>query len=235
MPTDPHATARAELADTVERHRDAVRRRGGDDLSDQHWPAVRRAIATVPRHEFVPPTLVSSAHDDRPLPIGDGQTISQPFIVAYMTELARVEAGDRVLEIGTGSGYQAAVLAAVGAEVYTVEIVERLGEVARERIARLGYSGLHVRIGDGSHGWPEAAPFDAIVVTAAPETVPPKLVEQLSHGGRMVLPVGPAGRQVLAVLERGADGSVTRRNVLPVRFVPFTGEAGKKRPTDAAH
>ena len=231
-PADPptqYAAERAALAGTVERHRASVGRRDGADLSDAHWPAVRRAIETVPRHEFVPASLAAAAHDDRPLPIGDGQTISQPFIVAYMTELARVEAGDRVLEIGTGSGYQAAVLAAVGAEVYTVEIVERLGQAARERLERLGYDRVHVRVGDGSHGWPQAAPFNAIVVTAAPETVPPKLVEQLAADGRMVVPVGPAGRQVLAVVERDGDGKPRRRDVLSVRFVPFTGEAGVDR------
>jgi len=189
-------------------------------------PAVLEAIRDVPRHEFVPPAYREYAYDDRPLPIGEGQTISQPYIVALMTDLASVGPDSTVLEVGTGSGYQAAVLAEIAAQVYTVEIVAPLGEQAAETLERLDYANVSVRIGDGYQGWPEAAPFDAIVVTAAPETVPPPLIEQLKVGGRLVIPVGPeGGAQSLEVFEKRADGSVTSRHVLPVRFVPFTRDA----------
>jgi protein-L-isoaspartate(D-aspartate) O-methyltransferase len=192
-------------------------------------PSVLRAMARVPRHRFVPPAQVRAAYDDTPLPIGFEQTISQPFIVAFMTQAARVSPGDRVLEIGTGSGYQAAVLAEVtgrAGAVYSIEIVRELAARARTTLADLGYANVHVHAGDGYRGWPAHAPFDAIVVTAAPDHVPPALVAQLATGGRLVIPVGTqaAGEQELLVISRDARGVTTRRTI-PVRFVPFTGEA----------
>ena len=184
---------------------------------------VRRVLAEVPRHRFVPEAVAPHAYENRPLPIGHGQTISQPFIVALMTQLLRPWEAARVLEIGTGSGYQAAVLSRLAREVYTIEIVEPLGVEARERLARLGYSNVQVRIGDGYAGWPEAAPFDAIMVTAGAEEVPQPLIDQLKPGGRMVIPVGPTHAvQELVVVEKNADGGTSRRTVIPVRFVPFT-------------
>ena len=186
------------------------------------------AMERVPRHRFVPPTQVQAAYDDTPLPIGFGQTISQPYIVAFMTQEAQVAPGDTVLEIGTGSGYQAAVLADVvgpAGAVYSIEIVPQLAARARETLAALGYANVHVHAGDGYRGWPEHAPFAAIVVTAAPDHVPPALVAQLALGGRLVIPVGPqaAGGQELLVISRDAQGVTTRRTI-PVRFVPFTGK-----------
>jgi protein-L-isoaspartate(D-aspartate) O-methyltransferase len=186
-------------------------------------PAVLEAMRTVPRHAFVPEDQRAAAYDDRPLPIGYGQTISQPYIVALMSDLARVEAGDRVLEIGTGSGYQAAILAALGAEVRTVEIVPELAQGAAARLIQLGFAGVQVRQGDGYHGWPEGAPFDAILVTAAAGSIPPPLVEQLRPGGRMVIPVGPPFMvQQLMLVEKDAGGAVHTEALLPVSFVPFT-------------
>lgn len=185
--------------------------------------AVLEAMRKVPRHAFVPVELRSRAYEDRPLPIGHEQTISQPYIVALMTELARVGPGDRVLEVGTGSGYQAAVLSALGAEVHTIEIVEPLASRARATLETLGYGRLHYRVGDGYRGWPEAAPFDAILVTAAPDHVPQALVDQLALDGRMVIPVG-RGVQNLVVITRTAGG-IRREEITPVRFVPMTGEA----------
>ncbi len=183
------------------------------------------AMARVPRHEFVPEQVRELAYANRPLPIGHGQTISQPFIVALMTEVADIGPGDRVLEIGTGSGYQAAVLATLAGHVYTIEIIPELGQRARETLLRLGYANVEVRIGDGWHGWPEQAPFDAIVVTAAPERIPPALLEQLLPGGRLVVPVGPRDRtQSLKVLRKSADGELVAEDVLPVGFVPLTGD-----------
>ena len=185
---------------------------------------VMEAMARVPRHEFVPPELRDAAYENRPLPIGYGQTISQPYIVALMTDLASVGPGSRVLEVGTGSGYQAAVLAEIVARVYTIEIIPELGRAARERLKRLGYRNVEVRVGDGYYGWPEAAPFDAILVTAAASHVPPPLVRQLRPGGRMVIPVGsPFLTQHLTVVEKDEAGRVTTRQILPVRFVPLTG------------
>jgi protein-L-isoaspartate(D-aspartate) O-methyltransferase len=184
-------------------------------------PGVLAALRRVPRHEFVPAAWQSLAYADRPLPIGEGQTISQPCIVALMSELAAVGKGARVLEIGTGSGYQAAILAELGADVYSIEIVEPLARGARATLERLGYGRIHVRHGDGYRGWPEAAPFAAIVVTAAPPEVPKALLEQLAPGGRLVVPVG-TGEQELQVHERTAAG-VRVRSVAPVRFVPMTG------------
>jgi protein-L-isoaspartate(D-aspartate) O-methyltransferase len=192
--------------------------------------AVMAAMAKVPRHEFVPPAERRNAYANRPLPIGMGQTISQPFIVALMTELMEVKAGDRVLEIGTGSGYQAAVLAELAGTVYTVEIVEPLAREAEQNLKRLGYRNVVTRIGDGYRGWPEQAQFDAIMVTAAPREVPQALIDQLRPGGRLVVPVGSqSAGQSLLVIAKQPDGSITRRTVLAVRFVPLTDKTGRQQ------
>ncbi len=191
---------------------------------------VTAAMSKVPRHEFVPEWERRSAYADRPLPIGHGQTISQPFIVALMTDLIDIEPGDTVLEVGTGCGYQAAVLAELAKAVYTIEIVEPLGREAAERLKRLGYDNVTMKTGDGYQGWPEHAPFDAIIVTAAPRGVPQPLVDQLKPGGRLVVPVG--GQilgQKLLVLEKQRDGTIKRREVLAVRFVPLVDESGKQQ------
>ena len=189
------------------------------DVTD---PAVLRAMRAVPRHQFVPDRLADWAYTDRPLPIGQGQTISQPYIVAFMTELVQPDSTDRVLEVGTGSGYQAAVLAEIVDSVYTIEIVPELAHTARDRLVRLGYDNVVVRHGDGYAGWPARAPFDAIVVTAAPKQIPPSLLEQLAPGGRMVIPVGPVRElQHLTLVTKTTNGAVRTRRVLPVRFVPF--------------
>ena len=185
------------------------------------------ALAKVERHRFVPETCRGEAYADYPLPIGQNQTISQPYIVALMSELLQTQPADKVLEIGTGSGYQAAVLAEMGVQVYSIEIVEKLGKAARARLEELGYKNVHVRIGDGYQGWPDAAPFDGIIVTAAPERVPQPLIDQLKQGGRMVIPVGPSGAQELVVLVKTRDGIEKQRSI-PVRFVPMTGEAQKR-------
>ena len=189
-------------------------------------PAVLQAMKTVPRHLFVPEPFRAQSYEDYPLPIGAQQTISQPYIVARMTELLDLTGDERVLEIGTGSGYQAAVLSRVAGEVYTIEILEPLGRQAQRILGELGYKNVHTRIGDGYQGWPEAAPFDAIVVTAAPERIPQPLLDQLKVGGRMVIPVG-AFFQDLLVLTKTPNG-VDKKNIIPVRFVPMTGEAQKK-------
>lgn len=184
--------------------------------------AVTRAMKTVPRHQFVPEDLKRDAYDDGPLPIGYGQTISQPYIVALMTELLHVKPGDRVLEIGTGSGYQAAVLGEICDSVWTMEIIDELASGARNRLSRLGYSRISVRSADGYYGWPDHGPFDAIMVTAAAEHIPPPLVAQLANNGRMVIPVGhPFFVQNLVLVEKH-NGAVTTRTILPVRFVPLT-------------
>lgn len=186
-------------------------------------PRVLEAMGRVPRHEFIPAGERGEAYEDWPLPIGYGQTISQPYIVAFMTAALELKPGDRVLEVGTGSGYQAAVLAGLVAEVYTIEIVEPLARRAEADLRRLGYGNVKVRAGDGHRGWPEAAPFDAIIVTCAPEDVPRALVEQLRPGGRMIIPVGSQwGAQELYLLKRTATG-MRRQAVLPVRFVPMVG------------
>jgi protein-L-isoaspartate(D-aspartate) O-methyltransferase len=203
--------------------RDQIERRGVKDRR------VLRAMETVPRHLFVPQELRDRAYDDSPLPIGEGQTISQPYIVAFMTEAIRPASGDRVLEVGTGSGYQAAVLAGLVSEVFTIEIRPDLAESARDRLAGLGYGNVTVKAGDGFRGWPEHAPYDAIIVTAAPQEIPAPLVGQLKPGGRLVIPVGPRDSDVqqLVRLTRTAEGT-SRETLLPVRFVPMTGEA--RRP-----
>jgi protein-L-isoaspartate(D-aspartate) O-methyltransferase len=185
------------------------------------------SMCTVPRHEFVPAASRAQAYQDRPLPIGYGQTISQPFIVAFMTQELEPKPTDRVLEIGTGSGYQAAVLATIVAEVYSIEIVEDLAARAAADLKRLGYTNVHVRAGDGYKGWSEAAPFDAVIVTCAPERVPQPLVDQIKDGGRVVIPVGPLANQELVLL-RKHKGKLERHAVLPVQFVPMTGKAQEK-------
>ena len=187
---------------------------------------VTGALARVPRHEFVPPAHRKRAYENRPLPIGYGQTISQPYIVALMTDLLEVGPGHAVLEVGTGSGYQAAVLAELGVRVHSVEIIPPLAESAKARLDRLGYRGVAVKLGDGYYGWAEHAPYDAIIVTAAAGHVPPPLVQQLKAGGRMVIPVGPrfAVQRLLLVEKGDQEGEVFARSVLPVRFVPLTGE-----------
>ncbi len=187
---------------------------------------VLTAMGKVPREQFVPENLRARSYTDRPLPIGYDQTISQPFIVAFMTEKLELKPTDRVLEIGTGSGYQAAVLGELAAEVYTIEIIAPLGQGAKATLNRLGYRNVHVKIGDGYKGWPEHAPFDAVIVTCAPEHVPRPLLEQLKDGGRIVIPVGEAGAQKLYLLEK-KEGKLRQRAVLPVRFVPMTGEASR--------
>src|SRR2546422_6760897 len=188
---------------------------------------VLAVMRKVPRHEFVPERYRSRSYEDGPLPIGYGQTISQPYVVAFMTEQLDPKPSDRVLEIGTGSGYQAAVLAELVAEVYSIEIIEPLARRAETDLKRLGYTNVTVRAGDGYKGWPEAAPFDAIIVTCAPENVPEPLVEQLKDGGRMMIPVGPAGNQDLVLLRKEGN-RLEKRATLPVRFVPMTGEAQRK-------
>ena len=187
-------------------------------------PRVMQALAAVPRHEFVPAEEQVSAYLDIPLPIGHGQTISQPYIVALMTDLLEIKPGDKVLEVGAGSGYQAAVLAQLAGDVHTVEIVPALARACRERLARLGFTNVTVHAGDGSAGLPDQAPFAAIMVTAAARRVPPALVEQLKNGGRLALPLGEAGGpQELVLLAKDPRGAVTAQSVLPVRFVPLTG------------
>jgi protein-L-isoaspartate(D-aspartate) O-methyltransferase len=197
------------------------------DITDRR---VLDALRKVPRHLFVPEEFRRQAYEDRPLPIGLDQTISQPYIVALMTELARVAEDHTVLEVGTGSGYQAAVLSVLAKRVYTIEYLAPLGERARKRLAELGYNNVEVRIGDGYQGWPEHQPFDAILVTAASEEVPQALIDQLKPGGKLVIPVGPqADTQVLQVLEKDSTGKISRRNTIPVRFVPLVkGQEGRK-------
>lgn len=188
-------------------------------------PAVLRAMRTVPRHEFVPPEYLDQAYDDHPLPIGYGQTISQPYVVAWMTELLELKPGEKVLEIGTGSGYQAAVLAELGSvEVYSIEIVPQLASSAEERLNSLGYDNLTLKQADGYHGWSEHAPYDAILVTAAPDHLPAPLAEQLSDGGRLVIPIGPPGgfQSLWKFVKTGDD--LQAYNLGSVAFVPFTGE-----------
>ncbi len=207
---DRFAAARQQMVD---------RQIAGRGVQD---PAVLAALREVPRHLFVQPGTEDEAYEDRPVPIGYGQTISQPYIVALMTELARVKPGDRVLEIGTGSGYQAAVLSRLAGSVHTIEIIEPLAGRARNVLGTLGCHNVTVRVGDGYLGWPEAAPFDAIVVTAAPDHVPPALIDQLKTGGRLVIPVGAVQDvQELRLIEKDARGGVHAREVTEVRFVPL--------------
>jgi protein-L-isoaspartate(D-aspartate) O-methyltransferase len=209
---DPFAAARQRMVDEQLR---------GRDITD---PNVLKAMGRVARDRFAPTEMQSRAYEDHPLPIGLGQTISQPYIVALMTQLARPTPPSRALEIGVGSGYQTAILAELCKEVYGVEILRPLADGARERLAALGYRNVTIRCGDGYRGWPEHAPFDVILVTAAPDHVPQPLLEQLAPGGRLVIPVG-RGFQELLLIEKRADGSLNRRSVAPVQFVPMTGEA----------
>lgn len=225
----------AEAADDVVMRRDRMiaeieqlvretRRETGREALDERVVA---ALGKVERHRFVPPGFAAQAYDNRPLAIGSGQTISQPFIVALMTDLLKVGSGDKVLEVGTGSGYQAAVLAEIVREVFSVEIVEPLGREAARALSAAGYRNVHTRIGDGYAGWIEEAPFDAIIVTAAAPYVPQPLMDQLKNGGRMVIPLGePQGAQSLFLIEKDARGAITRRKVLDVRFVPLTRRPG---------
>jgi protein-L-isoaspartate(D-aspartate) O-methyltransferase len=192
-----------------------------------HDPRVLDALLKVRRHDFVPPGMEQEAYEDSPLGIGEGQTISQPYIVAFMTELARVRPDSKVLEVGTGSGYQTAVLSVLAREVFSIEIIESLGARAKEKLERTGYSNVRVRIGDGYQGWPEEAPFDSILVTAAPDHLPQPLVEQLRIGGRLVIPIGDFYQElsVITKIEKG----VHEEKIIPVRFVPMTGQAEGRR------
>jgi protein-L-isoaspartate(D-aspartate) O-methyltransferase len=214
------ADRRAQMVQTIQEHaRSATEALGRDFIA----PGVLEVMARVPRHAFVPDDQRAHAYEDRPLPIGHGQTISQPFIVALMTDLLRVQPADVVLELGTGSGYQAAVLAPLVREVHTIEIIEGLAETAAERLAGPGYRNVETHVGDGYYGVPSAAPFDGIVVTAAASQIPPPLIQQLRPGGRMVIPVGRGFMlQHLMLVEKDADGSIRTRQTLPVRFVPLT-------------
>ena len=208
-------------ADPFERQRDAMVREQIEARGVRH-PEVLRVLRQVPRHLFVPPDLAAMAYRDHPLPIGAGQTISQPYIVAYMTELLDPQPHHRVLEVGTGSGYQAAVLAKLARTVYSIEIVRPLADRAAARLPSLGYRNVRVRCGDGYAGWPDEAPFDRIILTAAPLEVPPALLEQLKPGGRLVAPVGPSPlAQHLLVIDKSARGDISTRTVLPVVFVPM--------------
>lgn len=192
-------------------------------------PRVLAAMAKVPRHEFVPFIHRRNAYENRPLPIGYGQTISQPYIVAIMTDLLKPKPGHRVLEVGTGSGYQAAIFAELVDVIYSIEIIEALGKKSAARLKKLGYDNAHVRVGDGYYGWQEHAPFDAIVVTAAASHIPPPLIAQLKPGGRMMIPVGSRFLvQQLLLVEKDKDGKVTTRQILPVIFVPLTGKHKKE-------
>jgi protein-L-isoaspartate(D-aspartate) O-methyltransferase len=218
--SDPTAPARLRMIRAIE---DDVRYTSSETGRPSLDPRVMTAMRSIPRHLFVPQQLRGSAYENRPLPIGHGQTISQPYIVALMTDLLRIDKDDVVLEVGTGSGYQAAVLSPLVKQVHTVEIVEPLALQARERLKSLGYRNVTVHHADGYEGWSAAAPYDAIIVTAAATHIPPPLTRQLKPGGRMVIPVGgPFATQSLMLVEKRADGKVRTRQVLPVAFVPLT-------------
>lgn len=227
-------TTHTAIADTIdwERPRFSERRNDREELVQEiknqgiSGPKVLDAMRHVPRHLFVPQQYQQHAYLNRPLPIGHNQTISQPYIVAYMTEMMELKAGEKVLEIGTGSGYQAAVLSELTPFVFTIEIVEPLGKQAKKRFKKLGYETIKTKIGDGYKGWPEHAPFDAIILTAAPEEIPNPLIEQLKPGGILVAPVGGTDEtQFLTKVTKSADGEVHMQRKIPVRFVPMTGEA----------
>ena len=223
---DRHSAARAHMVAEIAA---IARETGGTTGRPSLSEVVMAAMGRVPRHRFVPVPQRVSAYENRPLPIGEGQTISQPFLVALMTDLLAPKPGDTVLEVGTGSGYQAAVLAELVARVYTIEIVEPLGRRAMQLLEQLGYRNVEVRIGDGYNGWVEAAPFDSIIVTAAPVEIPKPLIDQLKPGGRMVIPVGGSSdRQDLLLVEKQPDGTSTTRRTLPVRFVPLTRDRRAK-------
>ncbi len=229
------APARAELRNPRTKEHDTQRRKMVVDQIEVRGvkkPAVLEAMRNVPRHWFVPAHLQGLAYADRPLPIGERQTISQPYIVALMTEVLQLTPQSKVLEIGTGSGYQAAVLSEITPHVFTIEIIESLARRAITIFEQRGYKTIRLRIGDGHGGWPEHAPFDAIIVTCAPEHIPPKLIKQLKQGGRICIPVGAQGQvQELIVATKREDGSLKRISLIPVRFVPMTGE-GKAPPLD---
>ncbi len=223
---DPYSAQRARMVAEIAA---MARETGGATGRPSFSEAVMTAMGRVPRHRFVPVLQEAFAYKNRPLPIGDGQTISQPFIVALMTDLLDPKPGDTVLEVGTGSGYQAAVLAELVAKVYTIEIVEPLGRRAMQLLEQLGYRNIEVRIGDGYNGWPEAAPFDSIVVTAAPAEIPKPLIDQLKAGGRMVIPAGGFyDWQDLLLVEKQPDGTSTTKRTLRVKFVPLTRDRGAK-------
>lgn len=206
------------------RHQMVAEQVRGRGVKDER---VLEVIRSVPRHEFVPDRWKTEAYSDNPLPIGDDQTISQPYIVALMTELLKLTGTEKVLEIGTGSGYQTIILAKLAEKVYTIEILSNLAESTKERFVQLGYTNIITRCGDGYQGWPDEAPFDAIIVTAAPIHVPQPLVDQLETGGRMVLPVGERHQELL-LLSKCQDGTVEQRVIAPVLFVPMTGKAQEK-------
>jgi protein-L-isoaspartate(D-aspartate) O-methyltransferase len=214
-PDDPHAVERTRMV------REQIERRGVVD------PRVLRAMETVPRHLFVPESSQGSAYEDGPLPIGEGQTISQPYIVAYMSEAIRPRSTDRVLEIGTGSGYQTAVLSRLVRHVFTIEMRPQLVEAARARLREIGCANVTVRVGDGHDGWPEEAPFDTILVTAAPRETPQALLDQLAVGGRLVIPLGTLDQELVRLTRR--ESGFDRETLLPVRFVPLTRD---RRPRD---
>ncbi len=218
---DDHTAARQAMVSEIEADVELTSSYIGADELDQR---VMKAMGTVPRHEFVPDEIRRYAYENRPLPIGYGQTISQPYIVALMTDLLDPAPGHSVLEVGTGSGYQAAILAELVANVYTIEIVEELGSRASKDLARLGYDNVEVRIGDGYYGWESVSPFDSILVAAAASHIPPPLLRQLKPGGRMIIPVGSRFlTQYLVLVEKSFDGVVKTHQILPVRFVPLTG------------
>ena len=220
--------AQTRMVETIEHH---ARLTGATTGRERLSPAVLDAVRRVPRDAFVPDDLAPNAWDDRPLPIGSGQTISQPFIVALMTDLLDPRPGDRMLEVGTGCGYQAAVLAQIVRTVYSIEFVRALGEAARTRLQGLAIENVRVGVGDGCAGWPEEAPFDGVIVTAAAPRVPPALIEQLAPNGRMVVPLdtGRSGQQLYR-LSKDEDGRVSREPVLPVAFVPLQGGAACSQP-----
>lgn len=215
FPPDQYATLRQKMVNNQ------IKDRGVSD------PLVLRAMLKVERHEFVPEEIRHLSYADRPLPIGQDQTISQPYIVALMTELLGLKGGEKVLEIGTGSGYQAAILAEIAKEVYTIEILKPLADSARERLKKLGYKNITVKDGDGYKGWPEYAPFDGIIVTCAPDHIPQPLIDQLKIGGRIVIPVGESYQELLLITKK-PNSTLTSKSIIPVRFVPMTGEAQKK-------
>lgn len=218
---DDFAAERRRMVDEIAALARETRADIGKAALDERVMAV---VGEVPRHAFVRADQRAHAYENRPLPIDHGQTISQPYIVALMTDLARVKPGDTVLEIGTGSGYQAAVMARLARAVYTIEIIEPLGTQATQRLQQLGYDNVRVRLGDGYYGWAEHAPFDAILVTAASSHIPPPLIRQLKAGGRMIIPVGTSFLvQHLMLVEKQADGSISTRQIVPVAFVPLTG------------
>lgn len=222
LAADSYETARHQLIEIIKHDVRATSTYLGRQTLD---PRVLSAMATVPRHEFVPTNLKPLAYENRPLPIGYSQTISQPYIVAIMTELLELDPHSRVLEIGTGSGYQAAILAELVNEVYSIEIIKPLAEQATKRLARLGYQNIKTRQADGYYGWEQYAPFDAIIVTAAASHVPPPLIQQLKTGGRMIIPVGSTFMtQELLLVQKEEGENITTRQILPVRFVPLTGK-----------